>query len=48
MQDFTRYSYSIQIDKLPETIREATKAGYKAYVIINGEIYDIKPDKERS
>lgn len=41
MQDFTSYSFTIQLDKLEEETRAAIKAGYSAYIIINGEIYDI-------
>ena len=47
MQDSTKYSYTIKIDELTETVRQAQGAGYPVTVIINGEYYtvDIRPDK---
>lgn len=44
MQDFRRYSYTIEIDKLEETAREVIKAGYSVTVIINGEYYEVTDD----
>ena len=46
MQDFKKYSYTIQLDKLQQVIKEAIKAGYNAQVIINGEYYDIAPETD--
>ena len=45
MQDFTEYSYSIDIDKLEQTVKEAVQGGCNVTVIINGEYYDINMDK---
>jgi hypothetical protein len=33
---------TIEVEKIEETIKEATAAGYTAYIIINGEYYEIK------
>lgn len=41
MQDFTEYPYSIDIDKLEQTAKNAMQGGYRVTVIINGEYYDI-------
>lgn len=41
MQDFTEYSYSIDIDKLEQTVRKIIEGGYRVMVIMNGEYYDI-------
>lgn len=48
MQDFTEYSYSIDIDKLEQTVKEAMRGGYRVTVIINGEYYDIKDKAEKA
>ena len=45
MQDFTEYSYSIDIDKLEQTVNKAVQGGYRVTVIINGEYYDIDMNK---
>lgn len=42
MQDFRSYSYTIEIDKLEETAREAAAIGAGVYLIINGEYYEIE------
>ena len=33
---------TITIQEIQNIITEATNAGYSAYIVINGEIYDIK------
>lgn len=43
MQDFSRYSYTIQIDDLKETVMKAIEGGYSVSVVINGEYYDVDP-----
>lgn len=45
MQDFTEYSYTIRLDRLEQTVKEAMRGGYRVTVIINGEYYDINMDK---
>lgn len=42
MQDFSNYSYTIQIDDLEETARKAIEGGYSVSVVINGEYYNIE------
>ena len=44
MQDFSNYSYTIQIDDLKETVIKAMKGGYPVFVVINGEYYDVDID----
>lgn len=39
------YNYTIELDKLKDTIQDAINGGYTAYVIINGEYYEIKAEK---
>lgn len=41
MQDFSNYSYTIQIDDLKETVMKVMKNGYPVFVVINGEYYDV-------
>ena len=41
MQDFRNYSYVIQINDLERTVKEAIEGGYSAYIVLNGEYYDI-------
>ena len=49
MQD----SYSIELDRMEETVKKVVEAGYSVMVVINGEYYDInmneaeKAGKER-
>lgn len=45
MQDFTEYSYTVRLDELEKTVKEAVQGGYRVTVIINGEYYDIDMDK---
>lgn len=43
MQDFRHYDYTIT----PEALKKMLESGYKNItVIINGEYYDLKEDKE--
>ena len=44
MQDFRNYSYVIQINDLERTVKEAIEGGYSAFVVINGEYYDVDVD----
>ena len=36
----------IELEKIQDTIEEATKNGYSVTLIINGEYYEIKTYKE--
>ena len=42
MQDFSSYSYTIRIEELEKTAREAAAIGAEVYMIINGEYYEIE------
>lgn len=42
MQDARQYDYTIELEKIQETIKEVIKTGQNVYVIINGECYEIK------
>ena len=44
MQDFSRYSYIIQINDLEKIVGKAIKGGWPVSVVINGEYYDIDID----
>lgn len=48
MQNFFDNSYTININKLEKTVKEAIKAGYNVTVIINGEYYNISTDEEKT
>lgn len=41
MQD----SYSIELDRLEETVKKVVEAGYSVMVVINGEYYSVNTDK---
>ena len=43
MQDFKLYDYKITLDG----IRKAAEAGQPVTVIINGEYYDLTPDRNQ-
>ena len=36
--------YIIKESDIPDSIRAATAAGYRAYIIINGQLYDVQPE----
>lgn len=42
MQDTRQYNYTIELDKLQETIKEVIETEQTIYIIINGECYEIK------
>lgn len=42
MQDTKQYNYTIELDKLQETIKEVIETEQTVYIIINGEFYEIK------
>lgn len=42
MQDTKQYNYTIELDKLQETIKEVIETEQNVYIIINGEFYEIK------
>lgn len=48
MRDFPSSYYNIPINKLADTVTEAHKHGYPAYVVINGEFYDIVFEERKS
>lgn len=48
MQNFIEYPYTISIDKLETTAKEAMQAGYNVTVIINGEYYNVSNNKEKT
>lgn len=49
MQDFRKYSYTIKLEDLQKTIREAINGGLAPLVIINGECYSISaPEADKA
>lgn len=42
MQDTKQYNYTIELDKIQETIKEVIETKQTIYIIINGECYEIK------
>lgn len=42
MQDTRQYNYTIELDKIQETIKEVIETKQTVYIIINGECYEIK------
>jgi len=46
MQDFENYNYTIKISDVEKAIRAAFDFGVEPLIIINGEYYDIDPEKE--
>ena len=46
MQDFESYNYTIKLSEIEKVIRKAIDFGVEPLIIINGEYYDIDPEKE--
>ena len=48
----SKYDYTIELEKIQDVTKEAIKAGCSAYLILNGEYYEIKseikPKKEKN
>lgn len=42
MQDFDRYSFTIEENDLVRVLKDAQKNGYPPLVIINGEYYNVQ------
>lgn len=42
MQDARKYNYTIELEKIQETIKEVIETKQSVYIIINGECYEIK------
>lgn len=36
----------IKLEEIAKTVKEANQAGYNTYIIINGELYEIKGGAE--
>lgn len=47
MNDYIKYDHTINEKDLLETIRDAKKYGYNAFIYINGYYYDIKLNDEK-
>ena len=48
MLDFPAHYYNIPISELADTVTEVHKNGYSAYVVINGEFYNIIFEEQKS
>ena len=40
--------YIIKESDIPDSIRAAAAAGYRAYIIINGQLYDVQPEPPKT
>lgn len=36
-----KYNYKIELESVQDIIKEAINGGYSAYIIINGEYYEV-------
>lgn len=48
MQDFNRYSFTIEENDLVRVLKDAQKNGYPPLVIINGEYYNVQFNREEN
>ena len=48
MQDFSKYSYTIQLYELEKLATDVISAGHNVTVIINGEYYDVVDDSRQA